>query len=304
MELDNFEQFIESIDASYLRGRHISIEQPLHIEKFTERSELLIYAHRGSIGVGRKTVKEGQILFIPQGSSVTIKFGSGRRKRIQEANRSIFKDRYFRKSIFKSTHPSFTFITFEAKLFGSFNFFDSIDAEPFIIEKDKKIVKLIQGVIHERTTEAPGFRKALNIRTQMILLEVMRFMYINNLFQQKITNQRAYFSDSRLLTVFQYIKENLKNDLSNRKLADVTNVSEEYFGQLFKRITGINSQEFVENQRLEKAIVLLRDTSKSINEIAGEVGYPDTPYFCRRFKKRFQISANSMRKREADEVLK
>ncbi len=50
-------------------------------------------------------------------------------------------------------------------------------------------------------------------------------------------------------------------------------------------------------ERMEKAVELLRTTKKSIREIGREVGYKDTAYFCRRFKMMFGISAGKMRKR-------
>lgn len=303
MKIESFNQLIDSINVNYIRGRHIEVVEPVHIEKFSEITDVLIYAHSGEIGYGRKTIAEGQLLFIPQGGKTTLKFGEGRRKRIKEANRGVFRDGFFKKTVYQNSRSSFTFISFEAKLFGSFNFFQTIDAQAFAMDQNDKVIGLIKNLVNERILEAPGYRKSLSIHTEMIFLEVMRYLYSSDLFQKQMENQRLYFNDSRLLSVFYYIKQNLNMDLSNSKLADIANVSEDYFGQLFKRVTGINAQEFVENQRLEKALELLRDTSKSINEIALNVGYADTPYFCRRFKLQYGLSANKMRKREADEIL-
>jgi AraC-like DNA-binding protein len=91
----------------------------------------------------------------------------------------------------------------------------------------------------------------------------------------------------------------LGGDLSNKVLANVANVSEDYVGQYFKMLTGINPQDYIEYQRMEAAVGLLRTTKKSIRAIGSEVGYKDTAYFCRRFKMMFGIPAGKMRRRES-----
>ena len=61
----------------------------------------------------------------------------------------------------------------------------------------------------------------------------------------------------------------------------------------------INPQDYIEYQRMEEAVNLLRTSKKSIREIGREVGYKDTAYFCRRFKMMFGIPAGKMRRRES-----
>ena len=97
---------------------------------------------------------------------------------------------------------------------------------------------------------------------------------------------------------FESIKDNLEADLSNKQLAKVVGVSEDYVGQYFKMLTGINPQDYIEYQRMEKAVVLLRTTKKSIQDVGKNIGYKDTAYFCRRFKMMFGITARKMRNRE------
>jgi AraC-like DNA-binding protein len=63
-------------------------------------------------------------------------------------------------------------------------------------------------------------------------------------------------------------------------------------------LTGINPQDYIEYQRMEYAVTLLRSSKKSIKEIGNTIGYKDTAYFCRRFKMMFGIPAGKMRRRE------
>ena len=116
--------------------------------------------------------------------------------------------------------------------------------------------------------------------------------------EQLVTNS-TYFKDPRLIRIFTYIKENIGGDLSNKALAAVANVSEDYVGQYFKMLTGINPQDYIENERMKAAVDLLRTTKKSIRDIGKAVGYKDTAYFCRRYKMMYGIPAGKMRRRES-----
>ncbi len=67
-----------------------------------------------------------------------------------------------------------------------------------------------------------------------------------------------------MIKIFEFIKGNLDADLSNKQLVKVVGVSEDYVDQYFKMLTVINPQDYVEDQRMGKAVVLLRTTKKSI----------------------------------------
>jgi AraC-like DNA-binding protein len=134
--------------------------------------------------------------------------------------------------------------------------------------------------------------------SEQLAVELIRHIVKFNLFVEQFATNSTYFKDPRLIDIFTFIKEHLGEDLSNKILANVANVSEDYVGQYFKMLTGINPQDYIEYQRMEEAVNLLRTSKKSIREIGKEVGYKDTAYFCRRFKMMFGIPAGKMRRRE------
>ena len=92
-----------------------------------------------------------------------------------------------------------------------------------------------------------------------------------------------------------YVGENLDKDLSNKTIANIAFISEDYVGQFFKSLTGKNLQDYVENQRLEKALELLKTIPDNIQSIAHKVGFKDPAYFSRRFKMKYGVNANSVR---------
>ncbi|HEX4140496.1 MAG TPA: helix-turn-helix domain-containing protein [Candidatus Methylacidiphilales bacterium] len=64
---------------------------------------------------------------------------------------------------------------------------------------------------------------------------------------------------------------------------------------LFRRQTGKTPGQFLEEQRLSHAAHLLRRTSLTIGEIAGECGFADAFYFTNRFRRRHGMSPTQFR---------
>ena len=67
------------------------------------------------------------------------------------------------------------------------------------------------------------------------------------------------------------------------------------FRRLFKTQTGFSPHAYVLEMRLNRARVLLRDTSLSVEEIGGAVGFSSLAYFSAAFQKRTGVSPSSFR---------
>jgi DNA-binding response OmpR family regulator len=65
----------------------------------------------------------------------------------------------------------------------------------------------------------------------------------------------------------------------------------------FKALTGITPNEFIQNQRLKRAAILLREHRElQIVEIAEQLGFGSSVYFSRSFKTRYGVSPAQYRK--------
>lgn len=64
-----------------------------------------------------------------------------------------------------------------------------------------------------------------------------------------------------------------------------------------KSITGLTINEIVKNVRLKRAAALLAENNYTVYEVADMVGYNDSKYFSREFKKKFGISPKDSKKR-------
>ncbi|MDE2393160.1 MAG: hypothetical protein RL422_2052 [Bacteroidota bacterium] len=304
--MEDYNKIIESLGVKFIKARNIRILQPIRIKNFydVENSLLILYKGEVSFGEEETPVEEGDMLFIPGGKMISVTYGNAEKpKAVNNEEFMTHRELYFDQNTDPAqigTQPnSFGMVAFEAKVFDSVNFFTSLDIPPFLIKRDDKLAATIREILEEDLSDAIGKGRIIKIKTEEIVIEVIRYIIENRLFVEQLATNSTYFKDPRLIDIFAYIKDHLGGDLSNKVLANVANVSEDYVGQYFKMLTGINPQDYIEYQRMEAAVGLLRTTKKSIRAIGSEVGYKDTAYFCRRFKMMFGIPAGKMRRRES-----
>lgn len=302
--MEDYNKIIESLGVRYIKANNINILQPVKIENSYDIENTIILNRKGELSYGESgnLVKEGEILFVPGGKTTTLTYGSNPSTTLTNDDFVNKKEQFFRhfdlNNSVENATDSFSYVSFEAKVFNSVNFFASLDMPPFKINSTE-IAHLINQIILEEESNLPGKERVIKQKTDNLVVELIRYVINNNLFVEELATNSTYFKDPRLIDIFTYIKENIGGDLSNKVLASVANVSEDYVGQYFKMLTGINPQDYIEYQRMEEAVNLLRTSKKSIREIGREVGYKDTAYFCRRFKMMFGIPAGKMRRRES-----
>ena len=302
--MEDYNKIIESLGIKYNKSKNIKIIQSVSNENFYDVENTVFIVHNGELRYGpeKMLVNKGEVLLIPGGSNVSITYGNMLSTK-SPSDPFITRKESFLQSInyseiANSSQEIFSYITFEAKVFDSVNFFASLDIPPFVI-RSSKINSLISTILSESESSSAGHERIVKALTEYLVVEITRYIIDNKLFVEQLATNITYFKDPRLIDIFTYIRENLQGDLSNQVLSSVANVSEDYVGQYFKMLTGINPQDYIEYQRMEMAVNLLRTTKKSIRDIGREVGYKDTAYFCRRFKMMFGIPAGKMRRRES-----
>lgn len=77
--------------------------------------------------------------------------------------------------------------------------------------------------------------------------------------------------------------------------ASELNLSSNYFGDLIKKETGKTAQEFIQSKVIELAKEKIFDHSKSVNQIAIELGFKYPQHFSRLFKQKVGRSPNEYR---------
>lgn len=109
------------------------------------------------------------------------------------------------------------------------------------------------------------------------------------------------FENSRLLGVKEmierFIRENYMYDISMQDLAHTMNYSDAYFCKLFKQCFGRNFISYLTEYRVDAAKKLLEDPMGNIKEIGRAVGYGDSNYFTKVFRRVTGVSPTEYRVR-------
>lgn len=91
----------------------------------------------------------------------------------------------------------------------------------------------------------------------------------------------------------EYIKEHLTEPLTLERVAGAMSLSPVYFHNTFKFAVGMTLRDYVEEQRLKKAIALLLSTDDSLTKIAYECGFSSQSYFSSVFKRKMKTTPRS-----------
>ena len=104
----------------------------------------------------------------------------------------------------------------------------------------------------------------------MLLIHLLRHY---STLTQEITSENRSLTPAQLQQAIDYIHTHLDRDLSLAEVAGVISISPTYFASLFKRATGISPHQYVIQQRVERAKLLLTTTDLAIADIALQVGF-------------------------------
>lgn len=99
--------------------------------------------------------------------------------------------------------------------------------------------------------------------------------------------------------VLSHLQSHLHERVSVQHLAALAGWSPSHFSAMFRRATGFGVVEYQTRQRMGQARVLLDTTDRTIASIAAEVGFTDSLYFSRQFRRIHQLSPTQYRSRNA-----
>ena len=93
-----------------------------------------------------------------------------------------------------------------------------------------------------------------------------------------------------LVQARQYIDAHFREHLSLDAIAHELRVSPYYLSHVFSRESGLSFVEYLTRVRLQQALALLREGRLNVSEIAYAVGYDDSNYFAKVFRRHFGLA--------------
>lgn len=96
--------------------------------------------------------------------------------------------------------------------------------------------------------------------------------------------------------ILYYIKHNYTENLKLESISPLFGYNSSYLGKLFSRKTGESFNSYLDRTRIENAKRLLAEKDYKIYEISEKVGYKNTDYFHKKFKKYTNMTPAEYRK--------
>ena len=93
-----------------------------------------------------------------------------------------------------------------------------------------------------------------------------------------------------------YVQQNYQETLTRQDLARHVGMSDDYLTYCFRQELGMTPIAYLNRYRVTQAKGLLKGTGKTITEIALDVGFSDSGYFSRVFRKEVGLSPDAYRR--------
>jgi AraC-like DNA-binding protein len=181
------------------------------------------------------------------------------------------------------------------------------DASFFHIELEKKWFErmqlksnLIEGSFHfENPVLKPIFYKIYN---ELQNTDYFSQLTVDGLLAQAFSillRQKSYEKTENpqwTKKIREILNDNCSQNASLKHLSDETGLHPVYLSSEFAKYFGVSFGEYLRRIKLEKARMMLLDTTRSITEIAYNNGFADQSHFIRNFKEVFGTTPLKFRK--------
>lgn len=147
-----------------------------------------------------------------------------------------------------------------------------------------KVVSLLGALEAEQEARLQGYQSLLAASFMQLVVLLARYY--------SASPERPTQAMLRLADTLGYLEENYHRPLDLSELAGRANLSRNQFLRVFKRAFGTTPMTYLAHRRIQEAQRLLRDTTRSISQIAFDTGFGDSNYFSRRF---YQVTGTSPR---------
>lgn len=153
------------------------------------------------------------------------------------------------------------------------------------------------GELHEKFTSLLDANKESNLSAEIASSRLI--MDILSILLQEIIKPKETAAPHKinLEKVRNYLDEHYTEKFSLDQLADEFFISKFHLSREFKNLYGITLNHYVIAKRITLAKKLLRFSTYTLEEIAGECGFYDASYFNKQFKKSEGVSASYFRKK-------
>lgn len=262
-------------DYNYRDKKHWQTELPDHLHDWYEL--VYIYEGKGTFFIDQTfyDMKRGDLFIIP---------GNTIHRSLPDKIEPVTSTAIFFSTLFVQTASlgdSFSYL----RCFEQAKKLKRYKLEPSNLEQ-VKLEKLIDELQLERQEQQAGYRQAVLLKLEQILLLLNRSS-LPHTHQERdaASTESALIGPQWMRSILLHIDQHPEAPLGLSTLAQMAAVTPAHFSRVFKSLTGMNVTEYVTAKRIILAKDLLLASDANVRLIADQCGFESLPHFHRMFKK-------------------
>jgi AraC-like DNA-binding protein len=195
-------------------------------------------------------------------------------------------------------HPDFIRDYPLGKTISQYGFFSyGVSEALFLSAKEKEVIaNLLVTIANELHNNIDSFSQDVLVSQIELLLNYSNRFYNRQFITRKAINHEIITSLDELLAHYYKDENSLKNGLPSVKyISTELNLSQRYLSDMLSSLTGLNTQQYIQNSIIELAKERLSTTTLSISEIAYGLGFEHSQSFSKLFKVKTNLSPSEFR---------
>lgn len=121
---------------------------------------------------------------------------------------------------------------------------------------------------------------------------------VNNFTYDLIEDKNKEVNDKdiiRINNILNYANENMSRNITLKEISEKEHLNYHFLSHFIKDKLGMSFQNYLNNIRLTKALIMLKNSEESMTNIAYSIGFPSVNSFNRLFKKEYNCSPTEYR---------
>lgn len=154
-----------------------------------------------------------------------------------------------------------------------------------------KLYSILAEILRESNTKGEKYSEVINASFNIFFIELIRYQ---QKFEQDM-DKGTVLNNDRLEDFMELLEAHISKNKQPAQYAKMLNLTPYQLNTMTKTALGKTSSELINEQIILESKRYLLSTSNQIKEIAYHLGYEDTSYFIRFFKKHTGLSPEAFR---------
>lgn len=173
------------------------------------------------------------------------------------------------------------------------NFSGDVELMEIYERRDSLIQHIGLALLAEANSKEPvGLMYVESLANTLILHLLKNYTVAGSLAETAATGGLSGF---RLRRAKEFINEHLEEDFTLAELAEAVNLSQFHFARAFRRSTGVTPQQYLMQQRINRAKELLTKGDLPLVEVSTQAGFKNQSHFTTLFRKFTALTPRAFR---------